>query len=508
MPPSKNSTEKPGTSKQNLQSPSPTRAHRKPRTIAANLQSEDALPGSLALMEALVDSTSDPIWSVDPENFGLLTCNRSAKDYFSQQRGLHIKIGDRPQELFLDDEVVEYWYAMYRRALKQGPYCEEYQSCADGRILEMNFNLLKKGNKVLGISIFGRDITERKRTEKALAWEGHLFHAVLDNIPDFIYFKDLQSRFVRTTSALVRAFGLKASEDLVGKTDFDFFTHEHAQEAFEDEQIIIQTGQPMIGVIEKETWPDRLDTWASTTKLPLRDEKGKIVGTFGITRDFTRMKELQETLERQSEELRLRNKELDARTEEIERLNVDLNRLVDHDGLTGVYNRRFFDEYFDIEVRRVKNFLEHKDQLVPIQENVMNFGLAMIDIDHFKYINDTFGHPVGDDILKQVIEVVERNIFSRDVLCRYGGDEFALLLTKTSNRGILRAAEKIRKEIEEHSFVFEENQPSLHVTISLGLVAFDEVLNQGSEGILKLADDRLLKAKNAGRNLIVCADDA
>jgi diguanylate cyclase (GGDEF)-like protein/PAS domain S-box-containing protein len=397
--------------------------------------------------------------------------------------------------------------ATYQR-LKQGSIrIEEIHKRKDGSTFHIQASscLVTWGGqeRVLGID---QDITEHMRTKKALAWEGHLFKALLDNIPDFIYFKDLQSRFFRTTSALARAFGMSDPADFVGKTDFDFFTHEHAQAAFEDEQKIIQTGRPMVGVLEKETWPDHPDTWASTTKLPLRDEKGNIVGTFGISRDFTKTKQMEEVLARQTEELRLRNKELDERNEEIERLNVNLNRLVDHDGLTGVYNRRFFDEYFEIEVRRVKNFVEHKAQLVLGQDNDMNFGLAMIDIDHFKYINDTCGHLVGDDVLKQVIEIVERNIFSRDVLCRYGGDEFALLLTKTSNRGILQAAEKIRKEIDEHAFVFGENQECQHVTISVGLAAFGEILDKGSEGILKLADDRLLRAKNSGRNCIVYAD--
>jgi diguanylate cyclase (GGDEF)-like protein len=195
------------------------------------------------------------------------------------------------------------------------------------------------------------------------------------------------------------------------------------------------------------------------------------------------------------------------RTSEINNLNENLRRLVDRDGLTGVYNRRFFNEYFEIEVRRAMNFLEHKTPRMPNQENDMNFGLAMIDIDFFKRINDTCGHLAGDDVLKQVTEIMQRDIFSRDVLCRYGGDEFALLLTKTSKNGILQAAEKIRKEIDEHAFVFATDHECHHVTISMGLVTFDEVLNKSGEEILNLADDRLLRAKSSGKNRIVFDDD-
>jgi diguanylate cyclase (GGDEF)-like protein len=196
---------------------------------------------------------------------------------------------------------------------------------------------------------------------------------------------------------------------------------------------------------------------------------------------------------------------VNERTTELKELNEQLKRLVERDGLTGIYNRRFFNEYFDIEVRRAMNFLEHKIQLMPSHDNEMNFGLAMLDIDHFKQINDTYGHQIGDSALKQVIEIIERNIFSRDVLFRYGGDEFALLLTKTSNHGIFQATEKIRKEIDEHVFNFGAEHQQ-HITISVGLVTFDEVFKKDSEGILKLADDRLLRAKNSGRNRIVDAD--
>jgi diguanylate cyclase (GGDEF)-like protein len=137
----------------------------------------------------------------------------------------------------------------------------------------------------------------------------------------------------------------------------------------------------------------------------------------------------------------------------------------------------------------------------------MNFGLTMIDIDHFKQLNDTCGHLVGDNILKQVVKIIERNIFSRDVLCRYGGDEFVLLLTRISSGGTLQATEKIRKEIDEHVFDFGADHESQHVTVSIGLVNFDEVHNKEGEAILKLADDRLLRAKRKGKNKIVYDDD-
>jgi two-component system sensor histidine kinase/response regulator len=142
-----------------------------------------------------------------------------------------------------------------------------------------------------------RDETERKRAETALMEERHLLHTLTDNLPDYIYFKDRDSRFVRTNKAHAKAFGLTDPAQAVGKTDFDFFTEEHARPAYTDEQEIIRTGQPMFAKEEKETWPDGHETWVSTTKMPLRDAAGNIIGTFGISRDITERKRVEEALQ-------------------------------------------------------------------------------------------------------------------------------------------------------------------------------------------------------------------
>jgi two-component system cell cycle sensor histidine kinase/response regulator CckA len=140
------------------------------------------------------------------------------------------------------------------------------------------------------------DITERKQAEAALMQERQLLHTLMDNLPDLIYFKDRESRFTRINPAHAKAFGLSDPAQALGKTDFDFFTDEHAQQAYADEQEIVRTGDPMVGKEEKETWPDGRVTWASTTKMALRDNNGNIVGTFGVSRDVTTRKALEEQL--------------------------------------------------------------------------------------------------------------------------------------------------------------------------------------------------------------------
>lgn len=147
------------------------------------------------------------------------------------------------------------------------------------------------------------DITARKQAEMALAYERYLLHALLDSAPDRIYFKDLHSRFIRCSKSHARAFNLENPENVIGKTDFDFFKAEHAQSAFEDEQNIIRTGQSLVGAVEHELWNDGRNTWALTNKMPLRDIHGNIIGTLGISKDISELKHAEEEREKLNRQL-------------------------------------------------------------------------------------------------------------------------------------------------------------------------------------------------------------
>ncbi len=118
-----------------------------------------------------------------------------------------------------------------------------------------------------------------------------LLRNLMDNLSDAIYFKDRQSRFMMMNQACCTRHGWESTEAVRGRSDFDVFSKEHAEQAFADEQKIIETGEPLDGIEEKETWPDGSSTWVSTTKMPLRNEEGEVIGTFGISRDITKHKE-------------------------------------------------------------------------------------------------------------------------------------------------------------------------------------------------------------------------
>jgi signal transduction histidine kinase len=143
-----------------------------------------------------------------------------------------------------------------------------------------------------------------------------------------VYFKDLLSRFLFVSAGWVAAYAPgRAAQDLTGKTDFDVFSNEHASAAFQDEQQIIRTGEPIAGQVERETYSGRADAWVSTTKMPLVDEEGKIIGTFGISRDVTGQITAEAALARQAQELSAQNERL----RELDGLKDEFVALVSHE---------------------------------------------------------------------------------------------------------------------------------------------------------------------------------
>jgi PAS domain S-box-containing protein len=123
-----------------------------------------------------------------------------------------------------------------------------------------------------------------------------LLRELLESTPEYIYFKDRQSRFIAVSQSLVRAFGKTSASQVIGRTDFDFYAEAHARRAFEDEQAILRTGTPLIDKLEQEFWPTGVVTWVTTTKMPLRNEAGEIIGTFGLSKDVTEKQRIEQEL--------------------------------------------------------------------------------------------------------------------------------------------------------------------------------------------------------------------
>jgi diguanylate cyclase (GGDEF)-like protein len=251
---------------------------------------------------------------------------------------------------------------------------------------------------------------------------------------------------------LARKLGIKDPKEAIGKTDFHFFTKEHAQQAYLDEQNIIKTGKPIVNIEEKETWHGRENEWVLTTKMPFYDKEGNIMGTFGISRDITDRKKAEEKVQ----------------------------YLYCHDQLTGLYNRTFFDE----ELNRIDT-----DRQLPIT-------IVMGDVDKLKLINDTYGHLKGDILLKTIADIFKKCFRKEDIVSRWGGDEFIAILPKTEKKDALKIIKRIQSSCKKR------NVNGVPVSISLG-TSTKESSSKNILDILKEAEDKMYEKKIKSRKSII-----
>ena len=169
----------------------------------------------------------------------------------------------------------------------------------------------------------GRQESEALRELKLICMSN-----LLSTTDERVYFKDLQSRFLFLSAGWIAACAPgRAAEELIGKTDFDVFSAHHASAAFEDEQQIIRTGEPLVAKVERETYGGRADAWVSSTKMPLRDEHGQIIGTFGISRDVTAQITAEHAVAQQARELSAQNERL----RELDGLKDEFIALISHE---------------------------------------------------------------------------------------------------------------------------------------------------------------------------------
>ena len=240
---------------------------------------------------------------------------------------MHVHFGlapgtfDRKYESFLAHIVPEdrsqVSQEMRTIAEKGGEYDGEFRIIATAdlgsRYFRLRFTKPVQGEQVPDAWSTGMcwEVTDRRVVEQQLIARANLLTTLMDHLPDNIYFKDLQSRFIAVNRAMSCRVGEADPADMVDKSDFDYFSEEHARAAYEDEQRVIATGFPLVGAVEKETWPDGRMNWVSSTKLPLRDASGKIIGTFGLSRDYTVRKQAEERLAHLADELRSKNKALE-----------------------------------------------------------------------------------------------------------------------------------------------------------------------------------------------------
>ena len=321
-------------------------------------------------------------------------------------------------------------------------------------------------------AIYENYITELKLAQEALVREQYLMNALMNNLPDYIYFKDTESRFIKINDALAKYFGLSMPGEEIGKTDFDFFTEEHARQAYEDEQTIIQSGKQLIRE-EKETWINRPDNWVSTIKLPLLDNEGNIVGTFGVSRDITARKRV--------EELNLANKELEAFSYSV---SHDLRAPLRHiNGYVDLLLSRFYDTLPDKARHYLDNIADSARQMGTLIDDLLQFSrtgrleLRQTNLDMNVIVQEVIG-PIKQENRERTIEW---RIASLPIV--YGDHAMLRIVWTNLLSNALKFTRTKEKTIIEIN-VFDENEASVFSVCDNG-VGFDMQYAQKLFGVFQ-----------------------
>ncbi len=250
------------------------------------------------LTEQELQETSERL-QLTLDNLDVIVYELDAEGHFLLSRGKGLeKLGLLPEQV-VGASLFEFYRDQpdildaFLRARDGSPVTFETE--VNGLLWFANFIPLRDGRGQVE-RIFGTafDITERKRAEEALSHESQLWHTLMDNIPDAIYFKDTESRFVRVNSAQAELLGVLATSEAVGKSDADFNPPDEAAVSVADDRYVMTTGNPIIGKIERLTSGNGTTRWYSTTKIPMRNKERKIIGIIGSSRDITQLKQAEE----------------------------------------------------------------------------------------------------------------------------------------------------------------------------------------------------------------------
>lgn len=262
-----------------------------------------ALEQELRSFHVLADNISDHIYFKD-KDAKFLWVNRN----MYKLRGLESRedlIGKTSFDIH-NPERAKQAYDDDLRVIRTGEYilnkleCDQYADGSPMWVHTTKIPLRDAGGNIIGICGISKDFTKMVQAEEVLATDGALRNDLLENIPDGVWFKDRESRFTWVNRSIIRDLGKRERSDIVGRTDFDFFSADHAQEAREDELRIMETGDPLINKLEKDNYADGSPRWVYTTKIPLHGKDGEVIGTCGVTKDFTALKKAEEAMARES----------------------------------------------------------------------------------------------------------------------------------------------------------------------------------------------------------------
>ncbi|WLI90785.1 diguanylate cyclase [Massilia sp. R2A-15] len=327
----------------------------------------------------------------------------------------------------------------------------------DGRRVDLCVIMIpvKQDGHVASVLGIAENITERKQAQWRLSESKRMLQLVIDHIPQRVFWKDTDSKFLGCNEAFCRDAGLAHPDQIVGKTDFDLPWKDSAEAYRRDDQATIASNQAKINYEESQQRDDGSESWLRTSKIPLTDIDGRTVAVLGLYEDITDRK----LMERQ------------------------LKEMAHFDSLTGLANRAFFYHHLEHATARARR-------------SAALLALMYLDLDRFKAVNDSYGHELGDRLLKAFAQRIRSVLREMDVVARLGGDEFALTLEDLHDR---HAAESVAAKLVaamQQPFVFDGVE--LTVGTSIG-VAFSAPELSAQE-LVRRADQAMYRAKHGGRN--------
>jgi diguanylate cyclase (GGDEF)-like protein/PAS domain S-box-containing protein len=274
-----------------------------------------------------------------------------------------------------------------------------------------------------------------------LVEDSWILNTLMDNTGDSIYIKDRDSRLWRVSRKMAVDMDVSDPSEIYGKTDIDLFGKEFGEKTRQDDLQVMETGKPIIGIIEKYINKRGGTNWTSTTKLPLRNDKGEIIGLLGITREINELKDSE----------------------------IEFQWLATHDLLTSLNNRYLLLDHIQQAIFRAKRI------------NGL-FALLFLDLNGFKRVNDIAGHDQGDQTLIKIAQLLLKHVHSSDTVAlvdEIKDPEEAAAIGK-------RISDLIHLKIGKEDYV---------VTASIGISTFPKN-GEDSETLLKAADQAMYEAKN------------
>jgi len=302
---------------------------------------------------------------------------------------------------------------------------------------------------------------------KKLTYQNMIMESIFNSTQDLLFYKDYtndEGVYMGCNDAFAALVG-RTKEEIIGKNDFELFDEEVGAFFREKDRIVIENKASMIND-EWVTYPDGREVLLSTQKSLFQDPDKKIIGIMGISRDITREHHYKSEIEKQMEKNEI---------------------LANTDSLTGIANRRYF---FEIAEKMLNRACREKNPLT----------LMMIDIDFFKKVNDTYGHIVGDHALKYVAKILQTHLREDDVLCRFGGEEFIVLLPNISLEKGIEIAERIRIYFAENDWHYDHTT-AIPIKISIGAGVYEKKAHL--RDFIHKVDQNLYHAKQKGRNRVI-----